>query len=108
MFCCFKQKTAYEWRISDWSSYVCSSDLIGKAHGLVLDYDMLLSSSEHAPALPALFDNDRAMIGYTSGTTGKPKGVILNQKNVYVATVYNALAREFGRESCRAKVCQYV
>src|SRR3546814_5816379 len=25
--CFFKQKTAYEWRISDWSSAVCSSDL---------------------------------------------------------------------------------
>src|SRR3546814_20163746 len=25
---CFKQKTAYEMRISDWSSDVCSSDLI--------------------------------------------------------------------------------
>src|SRR3546814_1669322 len=24
---CFKQKTAYELRISDWSSHVCSSDL---------------------------------------------------------------------------------
>src|SRR3546814_5594464 len=34
----FKQKTAYELRISDWSSDVCSSDLDGKgepaAHGL--------------------------------------------------------------------------
>src|SRR3546814_2063122 len=30
MFCffCFKQKTAYEVRISDWSSDVCSSDLV--------------------------------------------------------------------------------
>src|SRR3546814_7540523 len=27
----FKQKTAYEMRISDWSSDVCSSDLIDKA-----------------------------------------------------------------------------
>src|SRR3546814_9993957 len=27
----FKQKTAYERRISDWSSDVCSSDLISKA-----------------------------------------------------------------------------
>src|SRR3546814_4312524 len=27
MFCVFKQKTAYEMRISDWSSDVCSSDL---------------------------------------------------------------------------------
>src|SRR3546814_3075775 len=28
VFFCFKQKTAYERRISDWSSDVCSSDLI--------------------------------------------------------------------------------
>src|SRR3546814_3200103 len=27
-FCFFKQKTAYELRISDWSSDVCSSDLL--------------------------------------------------------------------------------
>src|SRR3546814_7333161 len=27
LICCFKQKTAYEMRISDWSSDVCSSDL---------------------------------------------------------------------------------
>src|SRR3546814_1966217 len=27
VLCCFKQKTAYEMRISDWSSDVCSSDL---------------------------------------------------------------------------------
>src|SRR3546814_3941653 len=27
----FKQKTAYEMRISDWSSDVCSSDLLGKS-----------------------------------------------------------------------------
>src|SRR3546814_1449538 len=33
MLCIFfsKQKTAYEWRISDWSSDVCSSDL-GQLH----------------------------------------------------------------------------
>src|SRR3546814_19669901 len=28
LFFFFKQKTAYEWRISDWSSDVCSSDLV--------------------------------------------------------------------------------
>src|SRR3546814_4702019 len=32
----FKQKTAYEMRISDWSSDVCSSDLIGLAAALML------------------------------------------------------------------------
>src|SRR3546814_10284420 len=30
LFFFFKQKTAYEMRISDWSSDVCSSDLIGR------------------------------------------------------------------------------
>src|SRR3546814_20722044 len=30
MFFFFKQKTAYEMRISDWSSDVCSSDLLGR------------------------------------------------------------------------------
>src|SRR3546814_3615227 len=29
----FKQKTAYEMRISDWSSDVCSSDLLDDVHG---------------------------------------------------------------------------
>src|SRR3546814_1518250 len=44
MSCCcfvffFKQKTAYEMRISDWSSDVCSSDLLAallQAHGMAL------------------------------------------------------------------------
>src|SRR3546814_9888883 len=31
--CLFKQKTAYEVRISDWSSDVCSSDLSGGNEG---------------------------------------------------------------------------
>src|SRR3546814_7644884 len=33
---CLKQKTAYEMRISDWSSDVCSSDLhVHAGHGLI-------------------------------------------------------------------------
>src|SRR3546814_13928261 len=32
LFFFFKQKTAYEMRISDWSSDVCSSDLADRAH----------------------------------------------------------------------------
>src|SRR3546814_10738239 len=46
-FCFFKQKTAYEMRISDWSSDVCSSDLNAKRDSLAgilaeagPDYDM--------------------------------------------------------------------
>src|SRR3546814_9816526 len=36
----FKQKTAYEMRISDWSSDVCSSDLLDELSGL-LDHNGL-------------------------------------------------------------------
>src|SRR3546814_7563927 len=32
VLCFFKQKTAYEMRISDWSSDVCSSDLAARQH----------------------------------------------------------------------------
>src|SRR3546814_10628386 len=32
IFVCFKQKAAYEMRISDWSSDVCSSDLGQSVH----------------------------------------------------------------------------
>src|SRR3546814_1328167 len=41
----FKQKTAYEVRISDWSSDVCSSDLANRWHDRCLHL-----SGYHAPA----------------------------------------------------------
>src|SRR3546814_2088991 len=37
----FKQKTAYEMRISDWSSDVCSSDLFNGAAGALLGENAL-------------------------------------------------------------------
>src|SRR3546814_2608334 len=40
-FCFFKQKTAYEMRISDWSSDVCSSDLLEIALRLVLAQEVV-------------------------------------------------------------------
>src|SRR3546814_19504683 len=40
----FKQKTAYEMRISDWSSDVCSSDLTELTRALA---DFLFDSQEH-------------------------------------------------------------
>src|SRR3546814_5063146 len=43
----FKQKTAYEMRISDWSSDVCSSDLLRTAEGLRMAY----STHQDNPAL---------------------------------------------------------
>src|SRR3546814_4491120 len=53
LFFFFKQKTAYEMRISDWSSDVCSSDLrISKAmEGKPQDWpDIELASAEEALA----------------------------------------------------------
>src|SRR3546814_4185009 len=38
VFCFFKQKTAYEMRISDWSSDVCSSDLVREVEGELLQF----------------------------------------------------------------------
>src|SRR3546814_11438265 len=35
----FKQKTAYEMRISDWSSDVCSSDLFARLHWRAVRHD---------------------------------------------------------------------
>src|SRR3546814_13899367 len=44
----FKQKTAYEMRISDWSSDVCSSDLIYKQNGR--DWALVASRLEEVVA----------------------------------------------------------
>src|SRR3546814_997077 len=38
MFFFFKQKTAYEMRISDWSSDVCSSDLANRVMNLLMRF----------------------------------------------------------------------
>src|SRR3546814_7137706 len=46
---CFKQKTAYERRISDWSSDVCSSDLDERVR------------RQGAGLQPALLDHDRPL-----------------------------------------------
>src|SRR3546814_10635157 len=41
VICFFKQKTAYEMRISDWSSDVCSSDLSWPRLPLSVNYPVL-------------------------------------------------------------------
>src|SRR3546814_15875317 len=63
----FKQKTAYEMRISDWSSDVCSSDLY--AHGPVLETPAdrfaahLVSLMRGGPALETEDDGDGYGLG---------------------------------------------
>src|SRR3546814_7775081 len=47
LFFFFKQKTAYEMRISDWSSDVCSSDLrVGFSHRAVAGIDLAVAPGE--------------------------------------------------------------
>src|SRR3546814_10037440 len=48
VFFLFKQKTAYEMRISDWISDVCSSDLIKRTDARKQELDRELSDAESA------------------------------------------------------------
>src|SRR3546814_7153982 len=84
----FKQKTAYEMRISDWSSDVCSSDLVGpfdprEDDGLVL------------PGLDRALEVGDFAIGHGGAPTLDEAGGA-------------DLLEEIGRASCRERVCQYV
>src|SRR3546814_5230280 len=88
-FCFFKQKTAYEMRISDWSSDVCSSDLghrrTGDLKGVkTMTHEIRESwlnavAQGMAPLFEALDaplpDRVRVAIGFTSrGAKGKAIG----------------------------------
>src|SRR3546814_4714565 len=89
VFLFFKQRTAYEMRISDWSSDVCSSDLI----------DFPLS----VPAFELFLAGNRL---------GHRRDKLVSDENVNgVArreTGYVAGTMQIGRASCRERVCQYV
>src|SRR3546814_8752646 len=92
----FKQKTAYEMRISDWSSDVCSSDLRGVVEGAVLH--------DHADRLDRLqvlgrIARDQEEVGELALLDG-PHALVL-------AEVARAV-QQIGRASCRERVCQYV
>jgi fatty-acyl-CoA synthase len=59
-----------------------NSEPILKADRRHLIYESLLENSTHIDEIEAaVHDTDIAQIYYTSGTTGKPKGVILTHKN---------------------------
>src|SRR3546814_6470717 len=87
----FKQKTAYEMRISDWSSDVCSSDLL--------------------PKLESLSHNADDGIRHFSGTATYTRTIDVPAASLRKGRrVYLDLGRveEIGRASCRERVCQYV
>src|SRR3546814_8449596 len=91
VFCFFKQKTAYEMRISDWSSDVCSSDL-GQRKGtehFAFGFGGILASGEQ-PVEPIHPARRRQEVG------------------VIVGAQRTGLIGQIGRASCRERVCQYV
>src|SRR3546814_3303480 len=67
MVCAFlvKQKTAYEMRISDWSSDVCSSDLSGPAMAIRTRMQIDGKTDRLGPVV--------ALIGYARVSTGDQK-----------------------------------
>src|SRR3546814_9428363 len=96
MFFFFKQKTAYEMRISDWSSDVCSSDLTNGAgaHG------------QGGPDLRTV-----AALLPTPTTTQRGTDANLDTREGARANLHNTAAehaqdwRELGSASCRGRVC---
>src|SRR3546814_3320360 len=85
LFFFFKQKTAYEMRISDWSSDVCSSDLNSGPGGndlapardwLALADAFYAASVESTPAIPVIWGTD-AVHGHSNivGATLFPHNV---------------------------------
>ncbi|MBW1998125.1 MAG: AMP-binding protein [Deltaproteobacteria bacterium] len=49
-------------------------------------------------SLPGIEENDDALLLYTSGTTGLPKGVILSHKNMVAGGQYTAMAHQLTPE----------
>src|SRR3546814_3207214 len=90
-FCFFKQKTAYEMRISDWSSDVCSSDLDAQQLGVAKPADLGMVT----PGLNAKYASGFENPVFTM------RGVGLND----VSAINNP---KIGRASCRESVCQSV
>src|SRR5437588_5966896 len=52
-----------------------------------LDYEVLLTESTGEFARPAIEENDLLTINYTSGTTSRPKGVMITHRNAYMNSV---------------------
>src|SRR3546814_4984289 len=95
----FKQKTAYEMRISDWSSDVCSSDLIfAPSPGPGCDVARTFTA--------AAWDDLDAVDAFAAAVDV----VTYEFENVDLDVVDRLAASvpENGRASCRERVCQYV
>jgi fatty-acyl-CoA synthase len=57
-----------------------------------LDYEQLLAAADESAALPVMAENDPLGMCYTSGTTGKPKGVVYSHRTTCLHSLGAALA----------------
>src|SRR3546814_11209325 len=73
VFLLFKQKTAYEMRISDWSSDVCSSDLcgVGRDPGAEPDDDGGCGQARRQERRGHLYGDDRRGVAGLTGPEGR-------------------------------------
>src|SRR3546814_5464549 len=107
-FC--KQKTAYEMRISDWSSDVCSSDLIQR---IFLDpetgkYRMKLMLGRPVQGAWQGGGQSTACLALAEGFETARAFTLLQGLPCWASLGARRLDQEIGRAACREKVCQYV
>src|SRR3546814_4742057 len=109
LYCFFKTQTAYEMRMSDWSSDVCSSDLLS----ITADQIIVTAGAQQALAIAI-------------SAMAMPNEIMLVESLTYGGVHENARQRpvrmeavamdhegmlpdaQIGRASCRERVCQYV
>src|SRR3546814_9665977 len=88
-----KQKTAYEMRISDWSSDVCASDLADAAAAGAAVFVVGLDAVRDGAARAAGRGDDRAaLVGDRPAAVGRARAVIPHQR---------LIGTGIGRASCR-------
>src|SRR3546814_11855852 len=108
MFMCFKHNTAYDMRISDWSSDVCSSDLardlIAEVAGVIQTMPNDVIVRGHTDALP--YASGRSMNNWMLSTARAEATRRALAENGIAATRFARI--EIGRASCRERGCQYV
>src|SRR3546814_5202231 len=103
----FKQKTAYEMRISDWSSDVCSSDLRCATTPIE---EPIHGSSRHHHAPRAAHPHDHGDRDRRLGAhhLDADQERLSARRRLGPGGVSQDERREIGRASCRERVCQYV